>query len=183
MEFHLGTHRYVFIVGPLVIKVARIRWWLAAKDILSGTYSMNPTDLKGVWKLFSSGLMENIREGICYITTRHELLVPVLPLVFVNLQLRVRGVRKADTIAERDDILYKIIPLVKKDDGRNGDKYGGVQGIFQRCVHTFERDNFSFDGGHIRFVDYGEDGVRDLILKYGDRLEEHFLSISRALIQ
>lgn len=180
MKFHRGTHRHVLIVGSLVIKIARVPLWsILGRDLLSGKFSLwIKSDRVILWRDLRNGVMENIREGICYLTTRHRLLTPVLPLIFVNLQPRVDGV---GAIGEGDEIFYKVDPKVHDDDECNGGRYGKILSMFRSCAHTFESNNFAFDGERFKFVDYGEYGIKYLLVHYGNRLEKHLVSAARAL--
>jgi len=183
MHIHKGTHRIVLVVGPFVVKIAKVSWKRLFRDILKRDFSLfDALDRRTAFIDLFGGLMENIREINCYFTTRHRLLVPVwLPLLVVNIYPKVRGV---GVMGIEDQIFYAVAPLIYQDgDPKEKSEYEDVIGYFHQCSHTFDTGNFSFDNGRVRFVDYGEQGVKELITLYGDRLEEHLLAVAGDLME
>ena len=176
--WHIGTHRFVFLVGPLAFKVPRIRIKLcfsllryafsflreknneAAKDYFK--YSLN---------CIFNGFMENFREARCYFRTRHKLLTPMyLPFIFVNVYRRERGVGNFSSFGDVE-LITKIWKSVGDDSMLAMD--------CSLWVHTFSNpENFSYDGKRVRIIDYGDDRMEDLLRDHGDKVEAALLSFA-----
>lgn len=178
-----GDHRHVFVFGPIVIKIPKMgldmlfrylkdSW--AAKESLLDFLRFVPGDF---WYSVGRGLgfMENLREAVCYLRTRHHLLAPLyVPLVFLNVYKRMNGV---GGFAFRDDadVCRSFIY-----EGSDPDVYEGSKlDVYDRklaisgCSHTFESPkNFSYDGGDVFLLDYGEKGIERLLSTYGNEIEE-----------
>jgi hypothetical protein len=50
---------------------------------------------------------------------------------------------------------------------------------FMRCSHTFDSPkNFSCRRRRVKILDYGEAGMENLFVRYGDRVEELLISVA-----
>lgn len=163
-----GAFRFVLIIGPLVFKVPKIRFFRALGSIFHRSQVFRK---KYIWKMcLFGGLMENAREIYYYFTTRHKLLNPIcLPLLFVNVYPRRDGVGEFDfgggELGER----------VLREWGRETH-----QRFFLPCSHTFDfRQNLALERGRVFILDYGESGFKNLLEQHGDRMEQLLLSVAR----
>ncbi|MFA5124606.1 MAG: hypothetical protein WC473_02135 [Patescibacteria group bacterium] len=163
--WHIGVHRYVCIIGPVVIKIPRVKliqfFALILKDI---------RDLR--WWVFKiivlGGIIENINEATCYFHTRHKLLARLyLPLVFINVYRRESGV--GNFTFGGDELTNKVY--------KTGDRE--YLKALLPCSHTFDRtENFSYDGVCLKILDYGEKGFEHLLLNYGEQIKKLLLSVA-----
>ena len=169
--WYIGVHRYVCVIGPVVIKIPRVRlihfFTLIFEDVIKYRKRFWLS-----WCFFKmivlGGVMENMREAVCYLHTRHKLLARLyLPLIFVNIYHRENGV--SNFTFGGDELTEKVY--------RTGDRE--YLKALLPCSHTFDRkENFSYDGVRLKILDYGEKGFEHLLLDYGDRIEELLLSVA-----
>lgn len=177
--------RYVWIIGPIVIKIPRIYltnifWYFPKNIIIEGVVQGKLSDRLfrvDIWGRFKkyyglNGFMENIRELKCYLVTRHKLLTPLyFSLIVLNIYKREKGIGNVDL----DRFMLKI-----EDSKYEKDKEWIKR--FRKCAHTFEcDDNFAYNGKVVRIIDYGEEGIQNLLIRYGDQVEELLLSVAKPL--
>lgn len=166
--WHVGVHRYVWVTKRLVLKFPRVPVGSLFETLK--VFGLGKQGLRLMWSEVRDGFMENIREVHCFYTTRHPLLVRLyLPLVFVNVYAREEGVGHFFFAAGE---LY---------DGawKSGDHE--LARALQPCSHTFDsRENFAYNKGWVKIIDYGERGFTNLLIKYGGKIEEFLLSRAQA---
>lgn len=182
---YIGVRRIVLIIGPVVIKIPRIRpiyFSYFVRNLVNEyadyrkSHYPNSDFFRGkllredikdtIKKYLFGGIIENVLEAKCYLLTRHRLLAPLyLPLIILNIYGKESGVGNFD----EDKLLDKINELGYTQNEE-------WVSTFRRCIHTFESlDNLAFDGKKVKILDYGEKGIKSLLLKYGDRIEELLL--------
>ena len=172
LQTESGTHRLVFLVGPIVIKIPR---WLTINKGGTLGYLLKQMgrriflgrsayDLKLFFEVFFDGFVENWTEWMCWRATRAEFLTPVyLSLGFINIQKRCRGIEI--TQDEERGISARIQEATKGD-------------VWKTNSHTFlSRGNYlRVDNGY-QMIDFGDrmkDGmpVTEFIRKWHDVLSE-----------
>lgn len=169
MFIRKGMKRYVVAIGPFVAKIPRMGAVLhffgeAIKQIVTKghispilRFYLRQTEFGFV------GMMENVREARLWRRTHHKLLAPLyLPLVFVNIYRRKEGVGNFTFGAEQ-----LIFEFMKGADPRQRMR------AIMPCSHTFDHpENFSYDGKDVTILDYGEEGIENLLTRYGTEVEE-----------
>ncbi len=166
-----GAHRYVLAVGPIIVKVPRIRMLYFLRLVIEDDIIKYHKRFWCSWYWFATivfaGLMENLREAKCFIDTRHRLLTHLyLPLLFVNIYHRENGVGNFTFSGE------ELTERVYKTGNRDYFK------ALLPCSHTFDHvENFAFSGGRVKILDYGEKGFKNLLVRYGDEVEKLLLSV------
>ena len=188
-----GTHRRVWIVGPLVFKFPRIGnlIFYLVENILGAKFVskqrvffdkqnkvVKRIPLRGFDSvvqfilmlsyysyrtLLNSGIMENWREAVCYFKTRDKRLAQLY------LPLIIVNVYRR----------YKNVGCSRMDESicselRN--YFNDGTSIKDFCLHTFEaEDNFAYSKKNIMILDYGEYGFQELLEKHGDQIEKALL--------
>jgi len=172
-------HRYVFLVGPLVFKVPRIRI-ISFFHIFFRYVRYWIENRRGFWFKFRTtffhrlceGMMENFCEAKCYLTTRHRLLARLyLPLLFVNVYKRESGTG----LFECEHISSLEANFEKAGFDSNSASDMEFLEACEHCGHSFSPSNFAFRDGRIKILDSGEPGFTYLLENYGDRLERFLL--------
>jgi len=166
----IGKHRCVLAIGPLAVKFPLVR----VCHYLAVGWRFHFDFAGRGWGLFKElilgGLIENAREALCYLRTRHQLLAPLyLPLIFVNVYQRKRGVNKF--ILDGDKFLCDFLDCAEGSERQNR------MDVIAHCSHTFDHpENFSYDEGRVFVLDYGEEGFENLLAHYAAEIEKHLMS-------
>jgi len=188
IEWHIGSHRFVLMVGTLVIKFPRIRLfsslpWLyqAVKAFLAykpcnippkqhhdGVCTHSRKGSAGVYlnlfrRLLFEGFIENFREARLYFKTRHKLLpVVYLPLVLFNVSARKHGVGNFTYV--NDEMIH-----YEEDSA-------GLEAVIG---HTFKhKENFAYDGKQVWLLDSGAEEVDWLVANFADKIEATLLTLA-----
>jgi hypothetical protein len=161
-KVQFGLH----IIADQSLEAKRMRWNSRWKDLRqSFRWALS--------KEFAlSGILENIREAKCYLRTKSTLLARLyLPLVIVNAYRREDGVGNFDF--GNEGLMRRVI--------EESDREYII--AFNRCSHTFDNPrNFSCCGRRVKILDYGEAGIEDLIVRYGDRVEKLLISATKGAV-
>jgi|GEM_PF-2586936 hypothetical protein len=186
MLWKKGKRRYVWIVGPLVLKIPKFYLvdlhnalsWVIDGRIFRRVFLDGEGRRMGYLKRFRhvfhflgrcvfSGVLENVHEVTCYFRARsrrkHKLLATLyLPLILVNVYRRENGVGRLSF--DFDDLLSAALGL----EGR-----GEFLTALVRCGHTFDNpENFSFNGDEVKILDYGEKRIKNLLFEYEGAIEK-----------
>lgn len=124
-----------------------------------------------------NGVLENIREWWCYLTTKSELLIPTyFSCGLLNIQSKQDNVFIEPHPAGAERLEPSSKPGKKHKVVRTIEKLFRLIGEdFKRCTHTFEHlDNFCIENRRIKILDYGAKGFKKLIQNYEKELEEAF---------
>lgn len=167
MQIKKGKDRIVFIFPTIwvVIKFPyRFAW-----GIRSFLYALRKKRLKKEWQLslhlpygskrfLLKGIMDNWREFRFYRKTRHPFLQPTYLSVFglLNIQRLGQpcGVEPTDLWCQLDEL---------------------TQGAVFKDSHHFDNpDNFCFQDGSLRIIDYGGPHVQEVISEFGMKIMEDF---------
>lgn len=172
LQTESGTHRLVFLIGSVVIKIPR---WLRSKKKGSLRRLFKRVefrkflmwiryDFKFVFQVFIDGFVENWTEWRCWRATRAEFLTPVyFSLGFINIQKRCRGAKI--TQDEDWEISARILKATEGD-------------VWETNSHTFlSRGNYLRVGDGYKMIDFGDRTkdrmpVTDFIRKWHDELAE-----------
>ncbi|MDO8581954.1 MAG: hypothetical protein Q7S16_03690 [bacterium] len=171
MRIHKGTHRIVIVIGCLAFRIAGMRlgkffWRLIRYDFWNrgGYISVRIRWRRTrfwLWYDLTNGIGENFREVIFYWSTRHHLVVPTY------FSVGVMNVAPAVTVVPSP----RLCPVTLAHKIRaHGDQE--FLHAWASCAHTFEDpDNFYIHDGRVQLLDYGEEGIQLLLLRYGGILE------------
>ncbi len=173
--WHKGTHRFVWVIGPFVLKFPKVRMKRAVGMFVQALRNTPPgfrsTSFELMRRALFDGLKENFREARCYLKTRHRLLARLyLPLIMVNVYRREDGV--GDFTFDKHELSLAII--------RTGDE--GYKRAGCMILHTSgDPNNFAYNSnGQVKILDYGEgwgnQTFEKFLLGYGDRFETLLLS-------
>lgn len=165
--WHIGTRRYVLVIGNLVLKFPRINFIYLIKDIKR--FGFSKLGRRYAWEDITEGIVENFREARCFLRTNHPLLATLyVPALLVNVYRRECGVGDFRISGEElyqqawDNKDYKFAKKLNP------------------CSHTFDRrDNFAYSKGRVKILDYGERGFEALLINHGDKVERFLLSVAR----
>jgi hypothetical protein len=179
IQFFIGNARVVFIIGNIVIKIARIKivscfqrlqfYWLEKEAHALGTnFGSRLLFFLSAMRFYPlyDGFRENIREFYVYWRTKSELLSPTyFSLGLINVGSFIEGVGVIQNCdKEENKILNQFFINNKKFIGN-----------YSQCAHTFENPkNIAMKNGKIIIVDYGQPGFYELISQYESELTKFF---------
>lgn len=162
--WHVGVHRHVWIMGKIVLKFPRFP--LGSLTETLKIFGPSRLGFSLMWSQISRGFAENINEVHCYYKTKHPLLAKMyLPLIVVNVYKRETGVGHFCFEAEE---LYA-------EARKSGDRE--LFKALAHCSHTFDqRENFAYSRGTVKILDYGENGIANLLIRHGDKVKKFLIS-------
>lgn len=166
MEIKKGRHRLAIIIGNIVIKIPRLNLLNIWRYLTQDWELKNLPSKASLWSYkqeLTGGFKENFREAKLYKLTKHRLLAPIiLALYIINVYKKCSGVGKINI-----DLFYNKIYFETKH-------HPFALKLFRNRPHN-NPSNFFFDGERVGIVDYGAKITCDLIVEYGDELEDLLL--------
>ena len=170
MKIEKGRNRFVLVFKNFVVKFPRIRLIKAIQRIYRATkggyllkcLSWNSTISMSPRHFLLRGLMDNFGEFIFYLTTQSKCVKPTYFSLFGLLNIQKGG---------------NILILHSEAEYVNffGQLYDITNGEVFKDAHTFSNPkNFCRENEKLKMVDYGNTKVRNILLKYGDKVLKQF---------
>lgn len=177
MEIKSGHYKTVFILEKIVIKFPRIRFkdaFLASKRLNSKgrlfdhlikirNYKAINTDYASIQVYLFRAIIENFFELVFYKKYKFNFLVPTYYSFFglFTIQKKVKQYN-----SYRGEHWIKLVKVLDNDIYRGG--------------HTFmAEENYGFDEGKLKILDYGDKRVRDVLLEYSKGIEDDFIILEK----
>jgi hypothetical protein len=170
MKIEKGRNRIVLVFDNFVVKLPRIRLLKAIQRIYRATkggyllkcLGWNSTISMSPRHFLLRGIMDNCGEFIFYLATKSNSVMPTYFSLFGLLNIQKSG-----------NIL--ILHSEKEYVNFFGQLYDITNGEVFKDAHTFSNPkNFCREDEKLKMVDYGNAKVRNILLKYGNKIFKQF---------
>ena len=170
MQFRKGHHRFAFVFPRLGIaiklpfvrllavicditnRIIRDQLWSMLREV---TYSV---DQVGYKNCLLGGIFANWREFLFYRKTRNSLLQPTYFSFLGLLNIQKSG---KPCLLQAVDLWCQLYELTNAK-------------VFDSSHHFANPDNFCFDRGGLKMVDYGSNRTHRVIVEYGAKIVAQF---------